>query len=54
MDVILFRTFRHVIIIMQKVDPLAERGMGILIKESCIKARIRKSSANFDFKYVKV
>ncbi len=37
MDVILFRTFNHVIIMMWKVDPRAEKGKGILIKESSIK-----------------
>ncbi len=36
MDVILFRTFSHVIIMTQKVDQHAERGAGILIKESSI------------------
>ncbi len=37
MDVILFRTFSHVIIMTHKVDPRAERGTGIFIKESSIK-----------------
>jgi hypothetical protein len=37
MDVFLFRTFGHVIIMMWIVDPCAERGVGILIKESSIK-----------------
>ncbi len=37
MDVVLFRTCSHVIIKMQKVDPLAEGGARILIKESSIK-----------------
>jgi hypothetical protein len=37
MDVILFRTFSQVIIVTQKVDTLAERGAGILTKESYIK-----------------
>ncbi len=37
MDVILFRTFNHVTIMMPKVDPHAEKGAGILIKESSIK-----------------
>ncbi len=37
MDVILFRTFSHVIIMRGKVDPCAERGAGILIKESSTK-----------------
>ncbi len=36
MDVILFRTFSHVIIMMQKVDPRTEKGLGIFIKESSI------------------
>ncbi len=38
MDVILFRTFSHVIIMTQKVDPHSEGGARILIKESSIKA----------------
>ncbi len=38
MDVTLFRTCSHVIIMMQKVDPRAEGGVRILIKESSIKA----------------
>ncbi len=37
MGAILFRTFSHVIIVMQKVDPRAEKGAGISIKESSIK-----------------
>jgi hypothetical protein len=37
MDVILFKTFSHVIIMNWKVDQCAERGVGILIKESSIK-----------------
>jgi hypothetical protein len=37
MDVILLRTLCHMIIMLQKVDPHAERGTGILIKESSIK-----------------
>ncbi len=37
MDVTLFRTFSHVIIMTQKVDPHAEGGARILIKESSIK-----------------
>ncbi len=37
MDVILFRTFSHVAIMMQKEDPHTERGADILIKESFIK-----------------
>ncbi len=37
MDAILFRTFSHVIIVMQKVDPHAEKGAGLFIKESSIK-----------------
>jgi hypothetical protein len=36
MDVILFRTFSHVIKMMSIVDPRTERGAGILIKESFI------------------
>ncbi len=36
-DVIQFRTFGHVIIMMRKEDPHAEKGAGILIKESSIK-----------------
>jgi hypothetical protein len=38
MDVILFRTFSHVIIMTQKVDPRREGGAEIFIKESSIKA----------------
>ncbi len=37
MDVIPFRTFSHVIIMTQKENPCAEKGAGILIKESSIK-----------------
>ncbi len=37
MDVILFKTFSHVIIMMQKVDPCTEKGAGIFIKESSVK-----------------
>jgi hypothetical protein len=37
MDVILFRTFSHVIIMMQKVVTCVEKGAGILIKESSSK-----------------
>ncbi len=37
MDVTLFRTFSHVIIMMRKVDPLADKEAGILIKEISIK-----------------
>jgi hypothetical protein len=37
MDVILFRTFSHLIIMTQKMDPHTEKGIGILIKESSIK-----------------
>jgi hypothetical protein len=37
MDVILFKTLSHMIIMMRKVDPRAEKGAGILIKESSIK-----------------
>jgi hypothetical protein len=37
MDVIQFRTFSHVIIMRWKVDPPAERGAGILIKENSFK-----------------
>ncbi len=39
MDVILFRAFSHVIIIMQKVDSCTEKGAGRLIKESSIKVK---------------
>jgi hypothetical protein len=38
MDVTLFRTFSHVTIMKWKVDPHAERGAGIFIKEDSIKA----------------
>ncbi len=38
MDVILFATCSHVIIMMRKVDPHAEGGARILFKESSIKA----------------
>jgi hypothetical protein len=37
MNVILFRTFSHVIIMKGKVDLRAEKGAGILIKEKSIK-----------------
>ncbi len=37
MDVTLFGTSSHMIIMMRKVDPLAEGGVRILIKESSIK-----------------
>ncbi len=37
MDVILFRTFSHVIRMTGKVDPNAEKGAGVLIKENSIK-----------------
>jgi hypothetical protein len=37
MDVTLFGTFSHIIKMMRKVDPHAERGAGIFIKESSIK-----------------
>jgi hypothetical protein len=37
MDVILLKTFSQVIIMMLKVNPHAEGGAGILIKESSIK-----------------
>ncbi len=37
MDVFLFSTFSHVIKMRQKVDPRAETGAVILIKESSIK-----------------
>ncbi len=37
MDVILFNTFSHVIIMMRKVDPHAELGVGIIITECFIK-----------------
>ncbi len=37
MDVILFKTFSQVIIMKWKVNQCAERGAGILIKESSIK-----------------
>jgi hypothetical protein len=51
MDVILFRTFSHVIIMMRKVDPCAEKGAGILIKESSFEVidtplRLKKSSTD--------
>ncbi len=50
MEVILFRTFSHVIIMTWKVDPHAEGGTGIFIKESSIKVkdarRVRKSSTD--------
>ncbi len=39
MDVILFMTFSHVIIMTQKVDPHAEKGAVILIVESYIKVK---------------
>ncbi len=38
MDVVLFGTCSHVIIKTQKMDPLAEGGARILIKEGSIKA----------------
>ena len=38
MDVSLFSSCSHVTIKTRKVDPLAEGGAGILIKESSIKA----------------
>jgi hypothetical protein len=38
MDVTLFGACSHVIIMMRKVDPCAEGGARILIKESAIKA----------------
>ncbi len=38
MDVTLFETCSHVIIMTPKVDPLPEGGAKILIKESSIKA----------------
>ncbi len=38
MDVTLFETFSHVIIMIKKVDQHAEGGARILIKESYIKA----------------
>jgi hypothetical protein len=37
MDVILFRTFIHVIIMARKVDSHTEKVVGILIKKSAIK-----------------
>ncbi len=37
MDVILFTTFSHEIIMTRKVDPSAEKGAGIFIQESSIK-----------------
>ncbi len=37
MDVILFRTFSHVIIMTLKVDSNSEKGAGIFIKENSIK-----------------
>ncbi len=36
MDVILFRTFSHVIMMTWKVDPCSEKGAGLFIKESSI------------------
>jgi hypothetical protein len=36
MNVILLRTFSHVIIMTGKVDPHTEKGAGILIKESSV------------------
>jgi hypothetical protein len=36
MDVILFMTFSHLIIMTRKMDPHAEGGVGILIKERSI------------------
>jgi hypothetical protein len=38
MDVTLLQTCSHMIIMTQKVDPCAEEGVRILIKESSIKA----------------
>jgi hypothetical protein len=38
MDVTLLETCSHMIIMMQKVDPQAEGGARILIKESSIKS----------------
>jgi hypothetical protein len=38
MDVTLFKTFSHMVIMTRKVDPLTEKGTGIFIKESSIKA----------------
>ncbi len=49
MNVILFRMFSHVIIMMQKVDPGAERGAGILNKKSSIKAKDEHQSFWFLF-----
>ncbi len=45
MDVVLFGTCNHMIIKMRKVDPRAEGGVRILIKESSIKGieSLRKS-----------
>jgi hypothetical protein len=37
MDVVLFKTCSHMIIKIQKVDPLIEGGARILIKETSIK-----------------
>ncbi len=37
MDVILFGTFSHVIIMTWKVDPHAEKGVWIFIEETFIK-----------------
>jgi hypothetical protein len=37
MDVTLFKTFSHMIIMTRKVDLFTEKGAGILIKESSIK-----------------
>ncbi len=37
MDVTMFRTFSHVIIMTWKVDPHAETGSGIFMNDSSIK-----------------
>ncbi len=49
MEVILFRTFSHVIIMKWKVDPHTEGGAAILIKESCIKAKGLRLSKKLDW-----
>ncbi len=49
MEVILFRTFSHVIIMKWKVDPHTDGGAGILIKEGCIKAKGLRLSKKLDW-----
>jgi hypothetical protein len=39
MDVILFRTFSYMIIMMRKVDPHSERGVGMLRKVISLRHR---------------